>query len=112
MTTNREGLTFYEWFHAASLADPDGIDHAYNERYMALRDAWWRGEDPTEWRAFPVWPGEEYDTRVTVEVWLRLDTLWFWVIEVPIYMPHSGAYIASSRRAAIDHQVPVGVPRG
>lgn len=43
--TNREGLTFPEWFRAANFARrvPMGVDPA--------RKAWNRGDDPTEYAA-------------------------------------------------------------
>lgn len=103
---NREGLTWQEWYCAA------GCPTKASRHLVHLVRAWERGEDPTEWRAFPEWPGAEFSSTVSCGVWIRIDLLWYSLVEIPVYMPHSGRYIASSRRAAVDHQVPVGVPRG
>lgn len=43
--TNREGLTFWEWFKAANHWNPSAVDE------KTARAAWRAGEDPTEYAA-------------------------------------------------------------
>jgi hypothetical protein len=40
---NKEGLTFYEWYNAATRWDEDAVS------YRRAKRAWERGEDPTEY---------------------------------------------------------------
>lgn len=42
--TNKEGLTFAEWLHAASMT-------GRKIKTKEAREAWLQGQDPTEWAA-------------------------------------------------------------
>jgi hypothetical protein len=50
-TTNRESMTLSEWLGAAGLSDKH-YHSMYHQQCVinAARDAWMRGEDPTEYR--------------------------------------------------------------
>ncbi len=101
---NREGLTWREWCRAA------GVDASRASVWSSFAfDAWLAGDDPTEWRAFPEWPGSEFSD------WNRHDArceIWFegYRLGVPRSARSNGNRASASPRAVTDHEAPVGVP--
>ncbi len=49
MTTNREGLTWSEWFRATYCHTR--VERMDRSELRKLHAAWKAGEDPSEWRA-------------------------------------------------------------
>jgi hypothetical protein len=51
MQTNQESMTFPEWLGAAGLSDKQYVSMLHEQCVIdASRQAWMRGEDPTEYR--------------------------------------------------------------